>query len=92
MFSSMQQLHYKFSSRGSLLQGPSLLPVITGCFKLEDWIATLNTVEMHFAQYWVVATFDYPCGCYEKFLTVIDGCWHNSILPVFLPLVMGFTC
>jgi len=26
----------------------------------------------------------------EKFLTVIDGCCRNSILPVFLPLVMGF--
>lgn len=28
----------------------------------------------------------------ELFLTIIDGCFHNSILPAFLPLVMDFIC
>lgn len=69
------------------------MPVTIGC-SLEIWIATLNTVEMHFAQCntWVVAIFDYPFGCYRESLTVIDGGCRNSILPVFLPLVMGFMC
>lgn len=28
----------------------------------------------------------------ELFLTVIDGCYYNSILPAFLPLAMDFIC